>query len=139
MPAPLDKVDLSQLDVLLIDDNKFIRLLLGDVLRSFGVGTVREASSADQALLKINQRRPDIILCDWMMAPLDGIALLRKIRSAGTAQRVPVIMITGHATSDHVSEALGEGADSYIVKPFRPATLVEHLLKVICASNVEYL
>lgn len=139
MPPPLDKVDLSELDILLIDDNKFIRLLLGDVLRSFGVGTVREASSADQALEKIHQHRPDIILCDWMMDPPDGLALLRKIRSVDGAQRVPVIMITGHASSDRVSEALGEGADSYIVKPFRPATLMEHLLKVICASNVEYL
>ncbi len=98
MPPPLDKVDLSELDILLIDDNKFIRLLLGDVLRSFGVGTVREASSADQALEKIHQHRPDIILCDWMMDPPDGLALLRKIRSVDGAQRVPVIMITGHAT-----------------------------------------
>lgn len=139
MPLPLDRVDLSQLDVLVIDDNKFIRLLLSDVLRSFAVGTIREASSADQALFKICQRRPDIILCDWMMSPVDGMDLMKRIRSESGMQRIPIIMITGHATSDHVSEALGEGADSYIVKPFRPATLMEHILKIICRSQVEYL
>jgi DNA-binding response OmpR family regulator len=69
-----------------------------------------------------------------MMQPTDGFAFLQWLREQAGMQRIPVIMITGHATSEHVEAALGEGADSYIAKPFTPATLLTHIVKIVEAS-----
>jgi len=133
MSAP-DRLDLSDLNFLLIDDNRFIRQLLHEILKSFGARSIREANDSDEAFRKIDYHPPDIILCDWMMGPLDGMGFLKRLRGSKVFQRIPIIMVSGHATADHVSAALGEGADSYIVKPFRSATLTTHLMKVIVAD-----
>lgn len=133
MTAPA-RVDLSRVEFLVVDDNWFVRRLLREVLRSFGAGSVREAGDVAQALEEIDRKAPDIILCDWMMRPMDGLALLNALRLE-RGSRIPVIMVTGHATDDHVAAALGSGADSYIVKPFRIDTLLDHILKVIETSG----
>jgi two-component system chemotaxis response regulator CheY len=131
---------LTSLDILVVDDNQFIRRLLIEILRCFGVGSVRQAPAVDEALWKIEHRTPDIIFCDWMMSPVDGLAFLRSLRAKAGTRHTPVIMITGHATTDHISAALGEGADSYIVKPFNAATVMDHIVKVVMKSaDVEYL
>ena len=135
----LEKIDLTPLDILVVDDNQFIRRLLIEILRSFGVGSVRQAPSVGEAMEKIGHRAPDIVFCDWMMSPVDGLAFLRDLRARDETRHTPVVMITGHATADHVSAALGEGADSYIVKPFKAATVMEHIVKLVMKSgDVEY-
>ena len=80
---------------------------------------------------------PDLIICDWQMYPVDGLSVLRKLRLDTTSRlsRIPFIMLTGHNGADDVSTAMGEGADSYIVKPFSAGTLMNHLLKVILADE----
>lgn len=135
MPPLLEKIDLSSLDILVVDDNQFIRRLLIEILCSFGLGSVRSAPSVDEALWKIEHKAPDIVFCDWMMSPVDGLAFLRGLRAKDHTRHTPVVMITGHATADHVSAALGEGADSYIVKPFNAATVMEHIVKVVMNSS----
>lgn len=130
-----DCIDLSDLDFLLVDDNRFIRQLLREILKSFGARAIREAQDSDDAFDKIGRHAPDIILCDWMMGPLDGMGFLKQLRGSKAHQRIPIIMVSGHAMTEHVSAALGEGADSYIVKPFRSATLMTHLMKVIVGGT----
>jgi two-component system, chemotaxis family, chemotaxis protein CheY len=135
----LTHVNFSDFEFLLVDDNGFIRKLLKEILIGFGVNprNVGEASSVNDALNKFDSRPPDIVLCDWMMSPRDGIDFLKEVRF-GRKARTPVVMITGYATPQHVTAALGEGADSFIVKPFRPATLMDHLLKVISATQAQF-
>lgn len=130
----LDKVDLTSVDFLVVDDNRFIRRLLREILFSFGVRKIREAESADEALHAVRKSPPDLILCDWMMHPVSGLDFLKWLRGEAGIQRVPIVMITGHATSDYVETALGEGADSYIAKPFTPSTLLAHIMKIVEAS-----
>lgn len=134
----IEAVDFSKLHFLLIDDNQFIRRLLLEILRSWGAGSVRMVESPDEAWTEMKVRRPDIIFCDWMMSPVDGLSFLRTLRQTPGHQNIQVIMLTGHASVDHVSTALGEGANSYIVKPFSPTTLMEHVLKVISVCEVEF-
>lgn len=134
--------DFSELDVLLVEDNQFIRQLVREMLRAFGVRSVREVSDGTDALWQIQRRAPDLVITDWVMAPIDGLSLLQRLRSEarGGAPRIPVIVLSGHATDEHVVQALGEGADSYIVKPFNAATLMAHLMKVARADKgVTYL
>ena len=127
----IDKADFSKLIILVIDDSPFVLRLLQEMLISFGVGKVFQAESADQAFARMAVSRPDLIICDWQMHPVDGLAVLRKLRLQSAGSRTPFIMLTGHNSNDDVATAIGEGADSYIVKPFSSATLMSHLLKVI--------
>ena len=128
------KVDLRSVRFLVVDDNEFICRLLKEMLSSFGAEIVCQAATVSTAMDIVRGDPPDIILCDWMMRPLDGLAFLKTIRRV-RGPYIPVIMITGHATGDHVAAAMGEGADSYIVKPFCAGPLLEHIVKVIQASQ----
>ncbi|MES2253718.1 MAG: response regulator [Pseudomonadota bacterium] len=134
----VSRIDFSALDFLLIEENNFVRELVGGMLRGFGVTRLREARSIEAAMTDIERHPPDIILCDWMMKPTDGLSFLRKLRADGAKPyaHALAIMINEHASSDHIEAALGEGADSYIVKPFRAATLLAHLVQVITGQQV---
>ena len=133
----ITKVDFSKLSILVIDDSQFVRKLVEEVLRSFGVGRVISAESADEGFAQIERHSPHVIICDWQMYPVDGITFLRRLRQdpAGRYRSVPFIMLTGQSGNDDVSAAIREGADSYIVKPVSAQTLMNHLLKVIIADK----
>jgi two-component system chemotaxis response regulator CheY len=135
----LEAADFTKLQILLIDDNKFIRLLIKEILRTFGVATVLEAETADHAMKLIIDKRPDIVICDWLMRPVDGMGILKMLRahSSKEVRKTPFIMLSGEVRDDYVAEAIGEGADSYIAKPFTAATLMAHLVKVILKEDRE--
>ena len=120
--------------ILVVDDEAPIQLAMKNLLEGWGFRTVI-AGSCDELLEKLAHcpDRPDLIICDWRMHPVDGLAVLRKLRLQPSQDfpRIPFIMLTGHNSNEDVTTAIGEGADSYIVKPFSSATLMSHLLKVI--------
>ncbi len=133
----LSKADFSQISILVVDDSEFVRRLLKEMLLCFGATKVYFAESAEQAFARMEIQYRDLIICDWQMYPVDGLSVLRKLRLDTTSRlsRIPFIMLTGHNGADDVSTAMGEGADSYIVKPFSAGTLMNHLLKVILADE----
>lgn len=127
------RIDFSTLDFLLIEENYSSRDMTSEMLRGFGVKRLREARSIDVAMREIERRAPDVILCDWMSKPTDGLSFLRTLRAdpAKPYAHALVIMINEQSSSDHIQAALGEGADGYIVKPFRPATLLDQLAQLM--------
>jgi len=138
----IDKADFSKLTVLLVDDNAFIRRLLGDILRSFRVGKIVQAASVEEALSHLENLQPDVIFCDWLMAPTDGLSLLRAVRQGRTPidRKTPIIMLTGETRVDRVAIAIADGADSYIAKPISAKNLMSHLIRLIAADKpVHYL
>ncbi len=82
---------------------------------------VRFAMSASQALVRIAQAQPDLILLDIMMPEMDGYELCRILRQDPATAEIPVIFITALATADEETRGLDAGAVDYIVKPFNPA------------------
>jgi len=124
----VSRIDFSVLDFLLIEDTT--RDMTGAMLRGLGVTQLREARSIEAAMIEIERHPPDIILCDWMNRPRDGLSFLRKLRAdpAKPYAQALVIMINEQASSDHIEAALGEGADNYVVKPFSAERLLAHLL-----------
>ena len=128
-----EKADFSKLTILLIDDNKFIRRLIGEIFSVSGVGRIVEADSADAAMLRMEETQPDVIFCDWFMEGKGGLDVLRAVRGG----RVPIdpkthfIMLTGESRPDHVSSALSEGADAYIAKPVSARILMTHLATLL--------
>ena len=133
MMATITKADFSPLTILVIDDSPFMLRLLAEMLGGFGVGKVMTAATAEEAFERMQLRSPDVIFCDWQMYPTDGLTVLRRLRQQNESQLayVPFVMVTGHNANEDVTLALGEGADSYVVKPFTSETLMNHLIKVI--------
>lgn len=113
--------------ILVVDDEprmiKFIRLNL-----EHDGFEVYEATTGPQALEKMRDRLPDLILLDVMMPDLDGFETLRLVREIST---VPVIMLTAKGEEDDRVRGLELGADDYVTKPFSPRELVSRVRAVL--------
>ena len=106
----------TQRSVLVVDDIEDNRVLLERSLRSGGY-EVRCASSGAQAIAMMRERKPDIVLLDWMMPGLSGLETLNQIRGEYSAAFLPVIMCTAMGEEENVVQALEAGANDYVVKP----------------------
>src|SRR5437879_1396126 len=99
--------------LLVVDDNKNMRVTLGIILRREG-HEVAEAETGEAALEKLSEGF-DLVLTDLRMEPMDGIELLRRVRQASPG--VEVIVMTAFATIDSAVEAMRLGAADYVTKP----------------------
>lgn len=113
-------------NILVVDDNEDIRSLLSLVLQREGHEVVL-ASDGTEALEKIKIAKPDLILLDVMMPGLSGLEVLSIIREDKDKKinEIPIMMITAKSTITDIDNAVELGASSYIIKPFRPANLIE--------------
>lgn len=126
-------LDLSRLNLLIVDDDEHMRRLLRLVLHGLGAGDAREAGNGDEAIREIGVRMPDIIFVDWVMGPVDGIELTRWLRTSPDCRNtfVPVIMVTAHADRERVLEARDVGVTEFLVKPFSAIGVYSRLRAVI--------
>jgi signal transduction histidine kinase len=88
---------------------------------------VRVASSGEGALALCREKIPTALLSDLMMPDMDGLALVRRLRTDPDLADVPVILLTAHHEPEHVVNAMRAGADNYVAKPFDPQVLVERV------------
>lgn len=118
--------------ILAIDDNADIRGLLSFVL---GKENYEVTTAADGiiGLQLIKDTKPDLILLDVMMPEFSGFDVLDAVRSDkdSKVREIPILMLTAKSSTEDVDEALSLGATSYIVKPFRPAKLVEKIRSLL--------
>ena len=124
---------LHGLHVVLVDDAAGTRRLLSEVLKAFGVSEIDAAGDAYAALELISAKHPDLVLCDWHMPAMDGIAFLRTLRRKefGQAGTVPVIMLTAHSQPELVQAAMDAGANHFVTKPIVPADLLSRIVWVL--------
>lgn len=107
------------MNVLLVDDNKAMRLMVKRTLLMTGIADlqVEEAENGSDALAKLATSEPDIILSDWNMPEMNGVELLRELRSRGS--RVKFGFVVPERPSLQMEEkALDAGAQFVITKPF---------------------
>lgn len=125
----------ESLKILAIDDNKDIRDLLSLVLEKEGYEVVTAANGV-MGLRLIKENTPHLVLLDMMMPEFSGLDVLGAIRNHKDRKirEVPVIIITAKSAIEDIDQALGLGADSYIVKPFRPSKLVEKVREFLSAN-----
>src|SRR5690349_21486817 len=114
---------LNKSQVLVVEDEDDIRQLVVFALARAGYETAT-ASNGEEALERIAEAIPDLIISDVMMPGLDGLGLLRRLREDPTTRGVPVILLTAKGGTDHIVEGLGLGADDYLPKPFKVPELV---------------
>jgi PAS domain S-box-containing protein len=121
LSAPL-LITSSKPRVLLVDDNRDMREYVRRLLNSrFEVTT---AENGRQALEKVNQQIPALVLSDVMMPEMDGLQLLAALRENPATSSVPVVLLSARAGEESLIEGMLSGADDYVVKPFTARELL---------------
>lgn len=125
--------------ILVVDDQQPMRKTIAYILRQLGLKDIQFAEDGDAAWKHINSTRVDLVLLDWNMPRLSGLSLLERIRSSEAFAKLPVIMVTAEANTDHVLSAMQAGVTDYVVKPFSPNTLQKKLQDVCshCPSLIK--
>ncbi len=116
--------------ILIVEDEADLVTLLRYNLESEGF-RVAEASNGEEALVLIQEERPDLILLDWMLPMLSGIEVCRQLRRRPQTADVPIIMLTARGEEGDKIRGLECGADDYVTKPFSPAELIARVRAVM--------
>ncbi len=116
--------------VLVVDDEADLLTLVRYNLERDGF-EVGEAVDGEEAMTMIAERRPDLVLLDWMLPRLSGIEVCRRIRRSAQTQNLPIIMLSARGEENDRVRGLDYGADDYIVKPFSPSELVARVRAVL--------
>ena len=103
--------------ILIVEDERPIREMIAFGLRRSGF-EVREAPDAGSARASVADRRPDLVLIDWMLPDMSGLELTRALKRDKETQEVPIIMLTARAEEQDKVMGLEGGADDYVTKPF---------------------
>lgn len=131
MPSNAPKEPAS---VLIVDDDKTVRLLMRESLEKSGF-TIEEATSGQQAVTIFMRMQPDIILLDVMMPEMDGIHTCRALRSLPGGANVPVVIVTGLENVDFITKAYEAEATDFIIKPLNWRLLSHRVRYVLRASQ----
>lgn len=124
----------AALRVLVVDDQQTIRSLVKNGLQQLGVNQFQEAADGELGLRSmLGPSPPNLIISDFNMPNLDGLGLLRAVRSHEPIRSTAFIMLTGRADTELVRRAAQFGANNYLVKPFTVATLKEKIEQVFGA------
>jgi two-component system, OmpR family, phosphate regulon response regulator PhoB len=116
--------------ILIVEDEAPIVTLLRYNLEREGFRVI-EAGDGEEALLLAAERKPDLILLDWMLPLLSGIEVCRRLRRSTEAKTVPIIMLTARGEEGDRVRGLNSGADDYITKPFSPSELIARVRAVL--------
>ena len=118
---------------LVVDDFSTMRRIVSGLLKELEYTKIVEADDGSTALKIPESGASNItfVLTDWNMPVMDGLTLLKKIRSTPSLAHLPVLMITAEAKKENIVTAAQEGADGYIVKPFNATTLKEKIEKIL--------
>ncbi|MCB1402606.1 MAG: response regulator, partial [Rhodobacteraceae bacterium] len=99
--------------ILVIEDEEPISQLLAYNLSKEGF-TVATSSDGDEAMIAVDESRPDLVLMDWMLPNVSGIELCRQLRSRSETRDIPVIMLTARGEEEDRVRGLDVGADDYV-------------------------
>lgn len=128
---------LSAVDVLIVDDEAFVRKTLTQMLRLAGVRSITEAVNGRHAfseLLDVPENQlPNLILCDVEMDLMNGLEFLKRLRDNENEAMasIPVIVTTAHTDSQTVKAAAQRQIDGYLVKPFTAAKLIARIESIL--------
>jgi len=117
--------------LLLADDQALVRGALSALLSlESDLEVVAEVASGDAVVPAVLEHRPDVALLDVEMPGLDGIGLVRALRSVPATQDVPVILVSARAGERETIAGLEAGADDFLIKPFSADELLQHIARL---------
>ena len=116
-------------EVLIVDDAAFMRMMLKDILTKNDFEVVGEAENGKVAVASYQKLQPDIVTMDITMPEMNGIDAVKAIKTLDASARV--VMVSAMGQQPMVIEAIQAGAVDFIVKPFQPDRVVEALNKAL--------
>jgi len=116
--------------ILIVDDAVSMRGLVAMTLRNAGYEVI-EASDGKDAINKLESKRVNLIITDLNMPNMDGITLIKTVKSMQLYKFIPIIMLTTESQAEKKLEGQKAGAKAWIVKPFKPETLLDVVKKII--------
>ncbi|MBH20596.1 MAG: DNA-binding response regulator [Rhodobiaceae bacterium] len=119
---------------LIADDEKNQIELISFHLEKNGFDVIK-AEDGETAFELISERRPDIIILDWMMPNDSGISVCRRVRSSKELRHLPIIILSARGEDIDTSHGLSSGADDYITKPFSPIELIARVKSLLRRAN----
>jgi len=120
----------KDIKILVVDDFSTMRRIIKNLLRDLGFTNVDEADDGKTALPILKQGGVDFLITDWNMPGMNGIDLLKKVRSDPELASIPVLMVTAEAKREQIIAAAQAGVNGYVVKPFTAAVLKEKIDKI---------
>ena len=123
----------ENLKALIVEDNAHMRALLRALLNSVGIKDIAEALHGQGALDILRQRKPDLVLSDLAMKPMDGLEFTRYVRNDDHSPNpfVPIIMISGHTEKHRVEAARDAGVTEFLAKPITAHHLFSRISEIV--------
>ncbi|MFQ5715630.1 MAG: response regulator [Nitrospinales bacterium] len=119
-----------KIKALVVEDVSIAKHLVKRYLEKIGFETIFEADDGEQALQILRKEDIGLIISDWMMPKLDGLELLKRVRSDDELKNIPFIMATALGQKPQILEAIRAGAADYIVKPLSVPALEDKIKQV---------
>jgi two-component system, OmpR family, phosphate regulon response regulator PhoB len=120
----------AQPNILVVEDDEAIATLLHYNLEKEGA-RVEICADGEEALIRIDERAPDLVVLDWMLPTVSGIEVCRRLRQRPVTRNLPIIMLTARGEETDRVRGLDTGADDYIVKPFLMSELAARVRAVL--------
>jgi two-component system, chemotaxis family, chemotaxis protein CheY len=113
--------------ILVVDDLRFMRTIIRDILESAGIEVIGEAENGVECLDLYEEKQPDIVLLDITMPVMDGIETLRELKRKYSDSTI--IMCSALGQQEYIIKAIQLGAKDFIVKPFNPERMLSAIHK----------
>ncbi|MBI4848398.1 MAG: chemotaxis response regulator CheY [Nitrospirae bacterium] len=120
-----------KMKILVVDDFSTMRRIVKNLLRQLGYENIEEAEDGAQAYSKLKNGGYGFVVSDWNMPNMDGLEMLKKVRSDPELKDLPILMVTAEAEKEKVITAIQAGVNNYIVKPFTGEILKEKMDKIL--------
>lgn len=119
--------------ILVVDDARFMRRQLREILEGAGYEVVGEAEDGRQALVLYEAERPDLVTLDLVMPEMTGVEALRELRRRDPAARV--VVCSSLSDRESILTAIGLGARDYLLKPIRPEKVIDAVAKALAIGE----
>jgi len=129
----MSDLDISRLNVLIVEDNLHFRTLIRTILHALGVENVEEARDGSEAMEVLASFEADMAIIDWKMDGVNGVECVRQIRTGedSTNRFLPIIMVTGYTEESLAREARDAGVNDFLGKPISAKSLLSRIIAVI--------
>lgn len=125
--------DFSHISILVVDDYRYMRKLIADVLGAFGFKNIHLANDGAMAAEILRKNRIDVVFIDWNMPNITGVEFTQGVRNGtyGNDPYLPILMVSGYTDENRIIKALEAGVHTYVLKPVTPESLAERLTQII--------
>jgi len=117
--------------ILVVEDSPMTRSLIISSLEAVGDFTIIEAANGFQALRKLPEVSPDLVITDINMPDINGLEVVRFVKQSENFKHIPVIIVTTEGRDVDKERGLRLGADKYLVKPFQPGQLQQFVQELL--------